>query len=89
LLTANLKVRATAADSESVTCSERAAKGRATGLSGVRHTEDRSARHPGFHHTDTVDYAIVLRGEIWAVLDETETLLKSGDVPIQRGSACR
>ena len=36
--------------------------------------------------TDTVDYAIVLEGEVWAVLDETETLLKTGDVLIQRGT---
>jgi quercetin dioxygenase-like cupin family protein len=55
-------------------------------LSGVRHTPERSARHPGFHQTDTVDYAIVLEGQIWAVLDDTETLLQPGDVLIQRGT---
>jgi quercetin dioxygenase-like cupin family protein len=44
------------------------------------------ARHPGFHQTDTVDYAIVLEGEVWAILDEAETLLKAGDVLIQRGT---
>jgi quercetin dioxygenase-like cupin family protein len=58
----------------------------ASALSGVRHTPDRTARHPGFHQTDTVDYALVLEGEIWAVLDEAETLLKPGDVLIQRGT---
>jgi quercetin dioxygenase-like cupin family protein len=52
----------------------------------VHHTEERSARHPGFHQTDTIDYAIVLEGEVWAVLDEAETLLKAGDVLIQRGT---
>jgi hypothetical protein len=55
-------------------------------LSGVHHTEDRSRRHPGFHQTDTVDYALVLEGEVWAVLDDTETLLQAGDVLIQRGT---
>ena len=44
------------------------------------------ARHPGMHRTDTVDYAIVLEGEIWAVMDEGETLLRAGDVLIQRGT---
>jgi len=47
---------------------------------------DRNARHPGMHTTDTVDYAIVLEGEIWSVMDEGETLLKAGDVLIQRGT---
>jgi hypothetical protein len=54
--------------------------------SGVHRTPDRTARNPGFHQTDTVDYALVLEGEIWAVLDEAETLLKPGDVLIQRGT---
>ena len=49
-------------------------------------TPDRSAKHPGFHCTDTVDYAICLEGEIWAVLDEGETLMRAGDVLIQRGT---
>jgi hypothetical protein len=43
-------------------------------------------RHPGFHKTDSVDYAIVLSGEIVALMDEGEVLLKAGDVLIQRGT---
>jgi hypothetical protein len=43
-------------------------------------------KHPGMHLTDTVDYAIVLEGEIWSVMDEGETLMKAGDVLIQRGT---
>jgi len=58
----------------------------ASALAGVHHTPDRTARHPGFHQTDTVDYAVVLEGEIWAVLEDAETLLKPGDVLIQRGT---
>lgn len=58
----------------------------ATTLEGVHHTPERTARHPGFHQTDTVDYAVVIEGEIWAVLDEAETLMKPGDVLIQRGT---
>jgi quercetin dioxygenase-like cupin family protein len=38
------------------------------------------------HRTASVDYAIVVEGEIWAVLDKGETLLKRGDVLIQRGT---
>jgi hypothetical protein len=53
---------------------------------GCKTTPDRSAKHPGFHATDTVDYAICLEGEIWAVLDEDETLMRPGDVLIQRGT---
>lgn len=44
-------------------------------------------RHPGMHRTKTIDYAIVLSGEITAVLDEGEVLLKAGDVLVQRGTS--
>lgn len=53
---------------------------------GCKTTPERSARHPGFHATDTVDYAICIEGEVWAVLDEAETLMRPGDVLIQRGT---
>ena len=43
-------------------------------------------RHPGIHRTKTLDYAIVLSGEIYAVLDQGEVLLKAGDVLVQRGT---
>jgi hypothetical protein len=43
-------------------------------------------RHFWFHKTDTLDYAIVLEGEIWALLDEGECRLRQGDVLIQRGT---
>jgi len=43
-------------------------------------------RHPGFHKTHSVDYVIVLSGEIYALMDEGEVLLKPGDVLIQRGT---
>ncbi len=44
------------------------------------------ARHPFMHRTDTVDYAVVLRGEITMLLDDTEYLLKAGDTVVQRGT---
>jgi len=43
-------------------------------------------QHPGAHATDTVDCAIVLSGEIYSVIDESETLLKAGDILIQCGT---
>ena len=48
--------------------------------------DKREDAHPGMHRTHTVDYAIVLEGEIWAVMDENETLMRAGDVLIQRGT---
>lgn len=43
-------------------------------------------RHFWFHKTPTLDYAIVLEGEIYAMLDEEETLMRPGDVLIQRAT---
>jgi len=49
-------------------------------------TDTGNARHPGFHKTNSVDYAIVLQGEIVAMMDEGEVVLQQGDVLIQRGT---
>jgi quercetin dioxygenase-like cupin family protein len=38
------------------------------------------------HRTDTIDYAIVLSGELWMQLDEGEVHLRAGDVVVQRGT---
>lgn len=43
-------------------------------------------RHPGMHKTRSVDYAIVLSGEIDMLVDEDEVHLKAGDVIVQRGT---
>lgn len=43
-------------------------------------------RHAGMHITDTVDYAIVLQGEIVAIMEDDQTVLRAGDVLIQRGT---
>jgi hypothetical protein len=45
-----------------------------------------TARHPLMHRTETVDYGIVLEGEIWLVMDEGETLCRQGDVIVQCGT---
>ena len=38
------------------------------------------------HRTKSIDYGIVLEGEIWMILDDSEVLLKQGDVVVQRGT---
>lgn len=53
---------------------------------GAGHAQDRSSSDPMMHRTGTVDYIIVLKGEIYAVMENGETLLKAGDVLIQRGT---
>jgi len=55
--------------------------------SGRAAASDRnSPRHPGFHKTSTIDYAIVLSGEIYAMADDGEVRLTAGDVLVQRGT---
>jgi mannose-6-phosphate isomerase-like protein (cupin superfamily) len=49
-------------------------------------TLGRGGRHPLMHRTETVDYAVVLEGEITMLLDDSEVHLKAGDVVIQRGT---
>ena len=41
--------------------------------------------HPGMHKTDTLDYIIVVRGEITLVVDTGEVALTAGDVVVARG----
>lgn len=42
--------------------------------------------HPLMHRTETVDYAVVIEGQITLVLDDSEVLLKPGSVVVQRGT---
>jgi hypothetical protein len=43
-------------------------------------------RHPMMHRTKTIDFGIVLEGEIHLILDDSEVLLREHDVVIQRGT---
>jgi quercetin dioxygenase-like cupin family protein len=54
---------------------------------GEASTFGKGGRHPMMHRTETVDYAVVLEGEITLILDEGEVALKAGDVVIQRGTS--
>jgi mannose-6-phosphate isomerase-like protein (cupin superfamily) len=54
---------------------------------GVSHpAEGPGARHPFTHRTKSIDYALVMTGEITMLLDDTEVQLKAGDVLIQQGT---
>ena len=43
-------------------------------------------RHPLMHRTRSIDYAIVMSGEIDMLLDDTEVHLRAGDVLVQLGT---
>jgi hypothetical protein len=43
-------------------------------------------RHAFMHRTETVDYGIVLEGELTLIMDEGETVVRAGDIVIQRGT---
>ncbi len=44
------------------------------------------ARHALMHRTETIDYGIVLEGELVLIMDEGETTVYPGDIVIQRGT---
>jgi mannose-6-phosphate isomerase-like protein (cupin superfamily) len=44
------------------------------------------ARHANTHRTRTIDYAVVLEGEIDMLLDDSEIHVKSGDVLVQQAT---
>ncbi len=54
---------------------------------GEASTFGSGGRHPMMHRTETVDYAVVLEGEITLLLDEGDVKLTAGDVVIQRGTS--
>ena len=42
--------------------------------------------HPLMHRTETVDYGIVLEGELTLIVDNDETTVQAGDIVIQCGT---
>lgn len=44
------------------------------------------APHPLMHRTQTVDYGIVIEGEMTLIVDRHETTIHAGDIVIQRGT---
>lgn len=54
---------------------------------GAGHTLPENPPHPLMHRTETIDYGIVLEGEIVLILHDSETIVRAGDVVIQRGTS--
>ena len=55
-------------------------------MSNAHAIDPSAARHAAMHRTASIDYAIVIEGEIIAVLDTTETVMRAGDFLVQRGT---
>ena len=49
-------------------------------------TVKENSPHPLMHRTESIDYGVVISGEMTLVLDWAETVLRAGDVVIQRGT---
>jgi mannose-6-phosphate isomerase-like protein (cupin superfamily) len=54
---------------------------------GAGHALAENPAHPLMHRTETVDYGIVLEGELVLILDESETIVRAGDIVVQRGTS--
>ena len=53
---------------------------------GAAHHRIDTSKHPAMHKTDTIDYIILLKGDVTLVLDEEEVTLEPHDVVVQRGT---
>ena len=53
---------------------------------GAAHHRVDTKKHPAMHKTETIDYIILLQGDITLILDEEEIDLKPFDVVVQRGT---
>jgi len=57
-------------------------------MKGVNHPPEKGipVKHPMMHRTRTLDYAVILSGEIDMMLDDTSVHLKEGDVIVQQAT---
>ena len=53
---------------------------------GAEHCRPDTSRGPGMHTTRTIDYIVLLDGEVTLILDKGEVALKPFDVVVQRGT---
>ena len=53
---------------------------------GAAHHRIDTTKHPAMHKTDTIDYIILLKGNVTLILDEEEVRLEPHDVVVQRGT---
>ena len=47
---------------------------------------EKDARHPFMHRTDSLDYSVILSGEIYMLMDDEDIHLTAGDVVVQQGT---
>ena len=71
---------------ENVTAEEARAHFAEIGAADASSLGSGNARHAHMHRTETVDYGIVLEGEIVLIMDEGETTVRAGDIVVQRGT---
>lgn len=69
-----------------LTQSEAAAKFDEMGDAGASRS-NADASHPLMHRTETIDYAIVVDGELTMILDDAQTIVGAGDIVVQRGTS--
>ena len=53
---------------------------------GASHHRIDTSKHPAMHKTDTIDYIILLKGDVTLILDKEEVDIKPHDVVVQRGT---
>jgi mannose-6-phosphate isomerase-like protein (cupin superfamily) len=53
---------------------------------GASHCRVDTTRHPLMHTTQTIDYVVLLRGEVTLLMDDGEVALQPFDVVVQRGT---
>jgi len=53
---------------------------------GASHHRVDTAKHPAMHKTNTIDYIILLKGDVTLILDQEEVDIKPHDVVVQRGT---
>lgn len=53
---------------------------------GAAEASTSRGRHPLIYRAETVDYEIVLEGELTLIVDNEETTVRAGDIVIQRGT---
>jgi mannose-6-phosphate isomerase-like protein (cupin superfamily) len=66
---------------------QKGARDNTHGRRRLQHARRRAgAAHAFMHRTKSIDYALVLEGEIDMLLDDSEVHLKAGDVLVQQGT---
>jgi len=69
-----------------VTPEEARAHFASVGAAAASSHQGTGSRHAFMHRTETIDYGIVLEGEVTLIMDEGETVVRAGDIVIQRGT---